>query len=414
MALLSVMPSRFVYLWDIKPSMCCPGHKSRAQPFLSSIHSTVLWRFLPDTTVILTMENMGFDRGLVLITGVTGHVGFRVLIYALNQGYYVRAIVRSEAKSEGIRSTSPLKSSRMLERLSLEIIPDFGISGAFDRVMQDVQFVIHCAAPMPYNSPFTDNANEEYVRPAVDSTLNILQSANRFKTVQRIVITSSCIAVVPVDAALSGSNQTFSAKHRQPTMTGTFDAPTPALVAYAAAKVATLNRTEVWVETAHPSFDIIHLMPSYVIGRKDLCSSITDLEASPNRFLLRIATGLGGDDVTNPAVAMVVNHVKDCARIHVEALNPAVTGNNSFMIDYGVAISSQWNDVRSIVKDHFPDAVAAGILPNQGNLDSVQVRLNSAETERTFGFRHTFEEAVVSAIEQYLELHEENQKKNQV
>lgn len=35
----------------------------------------------------------------VLITGVTGHVGFRVMQFALDSGYNVRAVVRSGAKA---------------------------------------------------------------------------------------------------------------------------------------------------------------------------------------------------------------------------------------------------------------------------------------------------------------------------
>ena len=39
---------------------------------------------------------------LVLITGVTGHVGFRVLIFALEAGYRVRAAVRNQGKADTI------------------------------------------------------------------------------------------------------------------------------------------------------------------------------------------------------------------------------------------------------------------------------------------------------------------------
>ena len=39
----------------------------------------------------------------VLITGVTGHVGFRVMQFALDDGYHVRAVVRSEIKAAKVR-----------------------------------------------------------------------------------------------------------------------------------------------------------------------------------------------------------------------------------------------------------------------------------------------------------------------
>lgn len=46
---------------------------------------------------------------LVLITGVSGHVGFAVLREALKQGYNVRAVVRSEAKAKIVGENEALK-----------------------------------------------------------------------------------------------------------------------------------------------------------------------------------------------------------------------------------------------------------------------------------------------------------------
>lgn len=46
---------------------------------------------------------------LVLITGVSGHVGFAVLRQALRQGYNVRAVVRSEAKAKLVGENEALK-----------------------------------------------------------------------------------------------------------------------------------------------------------------------------------------------------------------------------------------------------------------------------------------------------------------
>lgn len=46
---------------------------------------------------------------LVLITGVSGHVGFAVLREALKQGYNVRAVVRSEAKAKLVGENDTLK-----------------------------------------------------------------------------------------------------------------------------------------------------------------------------------------------------------------------------------------------------------------------------------------------------------------
>ncbi|KAK3617495.1 hypothetical protein LTR56_025258 [Elasticomyces elasticus] len=55
---------------------------------------------------------------LVLITGATGHLGFRTLRFALEHGYNVRADVRSEAKADKIKSNSVLKAMNKEAQLS--------------------------------------------------------------------------------------------------------------------------------------------------------------------------------------------------------------------------------------------------------------------------------------------------------
>lgn len=58
------------------------------------------------------------------------------------------------------------------------------------------------------------------------------------------------------------------------------------------------------------------------------------------------------------------------------------------------------------MEKHFPEAVKSGLLPNKGGLQSICCRLEGGKTEETFGLEYTYEDAVVSVVEQYLELHE--------
>ncbi|KAK4890502.1 hypothetical protein LTR27_010783 [Elasticomyces elasticus] len=340
---------------------------------------------------------------LVLITGVTGHVGFRVLRYALEYGLAVRAAVRSQAKADAVRSHPTLEALDKDDLLDFVLVPDFTASGAFDKAVANVKYIIHCASPIPFASPTTDNAERDFVAPAVQTTLGILESARRVETIRRIVITSSCIAIAPVAAAVSDTGETYTAETRQPEMDTPLPPGTPSFVAYAAGKVAALNRAEAWVQEKRPRFDTIHLMPSYVLGRIDMCDSLERLQTSANSFPLDIVLGRDGGE---GGMAMVVNHVDDCARIHVEALNPRIEGNQSFIIDYNPSAKVDWDEAKDIVAKHFPDAVKSGVLPNSGTLKSVCCRLESSKTEKTFGFRQSYEEAVVDVVQQYLELRE--------
>ena len=90
---------------------------------------------------------------LVVITGVTGHVGFRILRAALESGYKVRAIVRSEAKAEQLRSNQNLKNIEHVSKLHYIIVPDFTVPGAFITAVEGAKYIIHVGSPLASGSP---------------------------------------------------------------------------------------------------------------------------------------------------------------------------------------------------------------------------------------------------------------------
>lgn len=60
------------------------------------------------------------------------------------------------------------------------------------RAVKDVKNVIHVASPFPAQSPKDEN---EIVQPAVEGTQAVLKACVQAKSVKRVVITSSCVAV---------------------------------------------------------------------------------------------------------------------------------------------------------------------------------------------------------------------------
>lgn len=89
----------------------------------------------------------------VLLTGASGHVGFRTLRYALEHDYKVRAVVRGEQKAETVRSKLASFNPEALSKLSFEVVPDFTKTGAFDSAMIDITHVIHIASPLASETP---------------------------------------------------------------------------------------------------------------------------------------------------------------------------------------------------------------------------------------------------------------------
>ena len=58
--------------------------------------------------------------------------------------------------------------------------------------VKGVTYVIHVASPFPSSQPKDEN---EVIQPAVEGTQSVLKACVATKTVKRIVLTSSCVAV---------------------------------------------------------------------------------------------------------------------------------------------------------------------------------------------------------------------------
>lgn len=91
--------------------------------------------------------------------------------------------------------------------------------------------------------------------------------------------------------------------------------------------------------------------------------------------------------------------------MHVRALDPKITGNQSFIISSSGHDGTKWNDVKDIVAKHFPIAVQGEALPSDGDAPTFELRCDSEKVQKAFGFRlQSFEEQVVDVVQQYLEV----------
>jgi uncharacterized protein YbjT (DUF2867 family) len=82
----------------------------------------------------------------VLVTGGSGHVGFRALAFALQSGYRVRAAVRSPEKATQIKSAKSIQGYS--DRLEFVMVPDIVADGAYEEAVKGVDYVLHVASPI--------------------------------------------------------------------------------------------------------------------------------------------------------------------------------------------------------------------------------------------------------------------------
>jgi len=342
---------------------------------------------------------------LVLITGATGHIGFRTLMVALERGYNVRAAVRSQAKADSLLNNKILRGLKLRSgQLTFIVVPDLTTSGAYDDAVKDVKHIIHIASPITTSSNIAPEMYHEYfIKPALAGTIGMLESAAKSSSVKRVVITSSVVALVSFHDLTSPTFSTIiNAESRTPFVDGPYSSE---FEAYGASKIAAFNEAEAWIAQKKPAFDLVHIHPSFVEGRDDLITTAEAAVSGTNAIILAFV--LGKKDNSFQGVSV---HNEDVARTHVDALDTdRIPGNTSYILHSNnpaeTLDGTNWKDTTEIVARLFPEAVKKGIIPNDGTGQSLPYRMDASKTEKTFGFTHlSFEEQVKSVVGHYLEL----------
>jgi nucleoside-diphosphate-sugar epimerase len=133
---------------------------------------------------------------LVLITGGTGFIGSHVINETLKAGYNVRLTIRKPKQARTVIKRYPEHKSR----IETALVPDMSKSEYFKDALKDVDYVFHIASPMPGSGP---DVRSDYVDPAVQATEAVLFGAMEFSKIQKVVLMSSILALMPVDAFFS-------------------------------------------------------------------------------------------------------------------------------------------------------------------------------------------------------------------
>lgn len=335
---------------------------------------------------------------LILISGVTGHIGYRTLVEALSSGYQVRAQVRNESGIQKVKAAPSVQP--YLSRLSFVLVPDIEIDGAWDEAVKGTKYIIHLASPIPRSkTPIQDHEYEEkLVNPAVRGTLSLLSSALKYAgpNLARVVITASIISIVSWTDMLAESGITYNEKSRIPQPSGPFHGT---FEAYGASKVASFLQAEEFLRREKPSWDLNFVGPTYTIGANELKTDVADTLSGTDGIVMGLILGKRLPDTPSTSV-----HVNDAAKMHIRALDPTVAGGQIFL---GVSNGSRtrWEDAEEIVRKHFPEAVAKGVFPFGGELPTKYLNVDNAYTKKVLGIEFLdYEEQVKSVVEHYLKL----------
>lgn len=147
------------------------------------------------------------SRARVLVTGGSGFIAEHCILRLLDDGYLVRATVRSLDREPDVRSalrTAGQDPGDALSFVTAELTSDSRWADA----LAGCDFVLHVASPLPHGAP--DN-EAEVIAPARDGTLRVLRAA-RDAGVRRVVLTrrsgpSGSVMGVPTTSSPSGTGR---------------------------------------------------------------------------------------------------------------------------------------------------------------------------------------------------------------
>ncbi|WP_348762557.1 NAD-dependent epimerase/dehydratase family protein [uncultured Salinisphaera sp.] len=131
------------------------------------------------------------DDTPVLVTGANGYLGSWLTRTLLEAGHTVHATVRdpdNTAKVGHLKEAAASAPGRLV-LFAADLFDD----GAFDEPMGGCGVVFHTASPFIIND--IKDPDAELLQPALRGTENVLGSANRSDSVQRVVLTSSVVAI---------------------------------------------------------------------------------------------------------------------------------------------------------------------------------------------------------------------------
>ncbi|KAG6204209.1 hypothetical protein E4U35_003579 [Claviceps purpurea] len=336
------------------------------------------------------------SQDLVLLTGATGMVGFRVLMRLLESGYFVRAVVRTQAGFDRISSLPCIRNYK--SQLSSIVVPNITAPFAYYEAVKGAKFVVHVASPSSCAHLTTqEDFQEHIIRPAVQGTIGLLDAAQWVNSVKRVVITGCSKSTVSQERIMSG------ALIDEDTLDVDASGRLTRLNVYARSKALAFAAIQDFLRDKTPQFTVVNILPVFIIGRDDKITGVKPYYSKGTNSILmgpllgikNHITVMGGNSV----------HLDDVAELHVRALDENLTKGNETIT--AAAGPMRWSDCFEIVQRRFPKECAEGVFPFDDILrpSTSAVNVDNSKAKRLLGREFkTYEEQVVSVVEHYLEL----------
>lgn len=282
-------------------------------------------------------QKMLNQNSKILVTGASGYIASWLVRYLLEEGYTVHATVRNLQKASSVQHLKELADGQpgTLKLFQADLMKE----GSFEEAMQGCEVVMHTASPFLLDG--YKDANEALVRPAVEGTRNVLETVNRVESVQRIVLTSSVVAVfgdaqdakdLPDNLLTEDHWNTTSSVDHQP---------------YNYSKVAA--EREAWkIQKNQSRWDLVTINPGMVYG-----PALTTLSQSASIDTL-VSFGDGRLKSGVPDVVTAFVDVRDVAKAHILAASNPNAAGRYLLVAGEVTLLEMAKKLRSHFGDKYP------------------------------------------------------------
>lgn len=246
-----------------------------------------------------------------VVTGGSGYVAGHLVKLLLQEGWTVHATVRDLAKAQKMRGLAQLHQSYP-DRLKL-FAADLLSEGSFDKAMEGCDTVFHVASPFYLPEQIRD-PERDLLEPALKGTRNVLGSANRSLSVDKVVLTSTIGAMFGDYADVLGMKGRLLTEDQFNTSSTLQNNP------YHYSKV--VAEQEAWrIANGQKRWRMVAINPGLVLG-----PALTPSSESGSLFLLdELMRGVFFYGVPDFSFATV--DVRDVARAHLAAaLNERASG----------------------------------------------------------------------------------------
>ncbi|CDK25822.1 unnamed protein product [Kuraishia capsulata CBS 1993] len=212
----------------------------------------------------------------VLVTGASGYLALHVVDQLLKADYRVIGTVRSAEKGKLLDNFKTLYPNAKLE---LEFVADISQLDAFDEVIKkhpEIDYVMHTASPFSFG--LGEDNEKNYVIPAKNGTLGILNAIKNYGPgVKHVVVTSSMAAVTDFGKI---KDKTYVATEDSWNTMSWDAAKSNAGLAYCYSKALAERSARDFVKDEKPNFTISTVNPVYIFGPQMFEETLGNLNTS--------------------------------------------------------------------------------------------------------------------------------------